>query len=70
MNKGAAFYYNYKIWLWTFGYFSIMMKMIGQHSFEWYPAYPEMTVNFILIRRPNMAKQNDDELDDIEMMSL
>lgn len=70
MNKGAAFYCNYKIWLWTFGYFSIMMKMIGQHSFEWYPAYPEMTVNFILIRRPNMAKQNDDELDDIEMMSL
>lgn len=70
MNKGAAFYCNYKIWLWTFGYFSIMIKMIGQHSFEWYPTYPEMTVNFILIRRPNMAKQNDDELDDIEMMSL
>ena len=42
MNKGAAFYCNYKIWLWTFGYFSIMMKMIGQHSFEWYPAYPEL----------------------------
>ena len=26
MNKGAAFYCNYKIWLWTFGYIFHMIE--------------------------------------------